>query len=170
MSLYVIGVDPGITGGVALVGPNALTYIGGFHMPVMRKAGTGSGKNVVDPVELHRKLDELADTCPAGRDPSAYRVAFERVQSMPRDSSVSAFSFGHAAGSAEAVLRLWCPSLSLVTPSQWKRGMSLSSDKGQSLAMARDRFGPRKEFEYVTKTGIAEAALLAAYWLKHNRV
>ena len=165
MSLYVIGVDPGISGGIALIGPDALTMVRGEHMPTMEMVGS-RGRKIVDVRAAARILDRMLLEA---SHPSIRPVAvLEKVHAMPKQGVASSFSFGHNVGMIEAVLRLAVERVSVVSASTWKPRMNLSRDKAQSLAMARDRFGPHEVFAYKTKDGVAEAALIAAYWHKEH--
>lgn len=159
---YVIGVDPGINGGVAMVGPGPFDLAGWLFMPKMDRVGGAGRVRIVDARTASDKLSELIALI-SDRQASIVGVV-ERVHAMPRQGVSSAFNFGHNAGMIEAALRIHVDAVSSVPPSVWKKEMGLSADKGQSVAMARDRFGPHSCFQYKTKDGVAEAALIAAYW------
>jgi crossover junction endodeoxyribonuclease RuvC len=96
------------------------------------------------------------------------QIVVEDVHSMPAQGVASSFKFGMAFGAALAMAeRFNCP-WSLVTPQKWKKQMGLSSDKNESLELARELWTiaplSRKK-----DNGRAEA-LLMAEWLRKNNL
>jgi hypothetical protein len=61
----------------------------------------------------------------------------EQVHSMPNQGVSSTFAFGRAVGVISAVCELTRYPVHLVTPQKWKKHFHLSSDKNESLDMAR---------------------------------
>lgn len=93
-------------------------------------------------------------------------LAVERAQPMPKQGSVSGFSYGQHFGTFEAVAA--CLKLPYITirPNEWKRSMGLSSDKTSSIIEA-ERLFPSVELIpprcRKPSDGIAEALLIAEY-------
>ena len=158
--MIVLGIDPGATGGFAGVykcGDGQLA-IADARMTPLRNV---TKKPMLDVITLDAWLHEL----------SADVGVIEQVSAMPKQGVSSSFQFGRMYGAAESLLHTWCNRFFYVTPVVWKKKMGLSSDKVSSLDLAtsifgneaRDRFWPLKKNE-----GVAEAALLAAWWIKEN--
>lgn len=92
----------------------------------------------------------------------------ESVHSMPGQGVSSSFKFGIAFGMAIAIMeRINCPWM-LVTPQKWKKEMGLTSDKDESLEMARQLW-PNAPLERKKDNGRAEA-LLMAEWLRRGEI
>lgn len=90
----------------------------------------------------------------------------ERVASMPKQGVASTFKFGVSVGIIHGVLAAQMVAIRLVTPSEWKRGMKVGSDKEACRALAI-RMYPKVEGLYLKKHhGRAEALLLGHYVLK----
>jgi len=152
---FVVGIDPGAVGGVAVVSvqKNRLRLVDGFRMP-MHKLNTG--KQIVDAADVFERLvDYTVDA-----------AIIESGIAMPRQSSVSTFSQGRNCGSIEAVMFIMADTLGWVTPRQWKKDLGLSSDKQQSIDLAKNIFKGDYTWTKKADDGIAEAALIAAWFLR----
>jgi len=145
--LTIIGIDPGLEGALALVGPRVLTC----RMPT-RMNGT---KRVVDADGVNAVLKAW------GPD---YAV-IENVWSSPQMGVVSAFSFGHSKGVVEGAVAAGIKpeNVILVAPATWKGKMGLSRDKRASIAAALRLFPKLGKIS----ADEAEAVLLAVYGLVH---
>jgi hypothetical protein len=97
------------------------------------------------------------------RDPDL--VVLEAVGAFHGSSAKSAFAFGRAVGSVEAVLESCELGYATLSSSVWKRKLGLSKDKAESRAMAA-RLWPehRADFLLVKHDGRAEAALIVEAW------
>ena len=151
--MIVCGIDPGITGALAVVNEDHDCET--VEMPT---AGVGKHR-AVDGAGIARFMAE--------RDVEFAIV--ELVHSMPRQGVASTFKFGTAYGTVLGTLHACCMPYRLVTPAKWKKDMMLSSDKRLSLEMATRRL-PRAalQFARVKDHGRAEAALLALWWLENG--
>lgn len=92
----------------------------------------------------------------------------ESVFSRPGQGVASSFKFGRAAGAIEAVCeRFLCPWF-LITPGSWKKHHALSSNKDESMGLARRLF-PEAATQIKRKKdhGRAEALLIAEYGRNH---
>jgi crossover junction endodeoxyribonuclease RuvC len=146
-----LGVDPGLTGGLALVetregAPPA--FVAGIRTPVMRNRG----KSIIDVRHLLVWLTELGQIDQA---------VVEQVAARPGQGVTSVFTFGRATGAVEALALLMAETVIWVPPSTWKKDLGLSSDKRESLDLCKLRFGAAFTFTALADDGIAEAALLA---------
>ena len=146
--MIVIGIDPGLTGAIAVFHQGDILAI--HDMPI---APRGS-RNAVTAAALTVILREWDDS-----------PAFvELVHSMPRQGVASAFNFGHGCGVIDGVLAALYIPTTLVTPQKWKKAMGVSADKDQARGRAMQLF-PRQAVMFARKKddGRAEAALIALY-------
>lgn len=149
---YLIGVDPGIGGGIVILQSRTCpTPIEWCRMPVL-KVGKSSR---VDCAALARYL------C----DYDSGEAFIEQVHAMPLNGSVSSFTFGHAAGAVEGVMAALMIPVTLVTPQSWKKRAGLiGKDKDASRSRAIQMW-PR--WDALGKKGegqaLADAALIARF-------
>ena len=92
-------------------------------------------------------------------------ICMEQVHSMPNQGVSSTFAFGRAVGVISAVCELTRYPVHLVTPQKWKKHFHLSSDKNESLDMARYLW-PEAKLKLKKDINKAEALLIAEY-LRH---
>lgn len=150
----VIGIDPGLTGAIAVLGE----AIEAYDMPVMAK-GTGK-KQQVNAAEVANIL-----LCHQG----AATVYLERVAAMPKQGVSSTFSFGETFGVMRGVTAALGIPLELVTPQSWKRRFSLlGADKDAARTKAIELF-PEAPLSRKKDIGRAEALLIAVYGLELER-
>jgi crossover junction endodeoxyribonuclease RuvC len=146
---HYIGIDPGLTGAVAIVDRRG-DLIDVYDMPVV--AGQ------VNAVELAQSFD----TFPADEQ----IVAIERVASRPGQGVAGVFRFGVSYGIVVGVVGALGHRTLHPTPSKWKADMGLNADKERSRKAAIDRWPKRADFFKRKKDdGRAEAALLALWCL-----
>jgi len=145
-----IGIDPGQTGGLALV-----SQMGNLIAVERMPAITGE----VDAVGLFLTLDQWIKT------DDDTKCAIEQVHSMPGQGVSSSFKFGKNFGIALGVVAALGIPLHRVTPQRWKGGMSLlKKDKDASRQLATE-FWPNMSGEWKLKkdNGISDAALIAEW-------
>lgn len=139
----ILGVDPGVTGGVAFLYPD--------NRIVADDIPTVAGE--VD-------VDTLVRTIKA----ASPRLAFvERASAMPKQGVASTFKFGMAYGALRTVVSLCEIPTRLVTARKWKDHFHLDSDKEKSRALAIRMFPGCGLFARKKDHGRAEAALIALY-------
>ena len=149
-SIRILGVDPGQSGGLAIIHGGRL--VKGARMPVLELRGKKQ-------VDARAVIEWLAG--------DAFDVAvIEAVHAMPRQGVTSSFQFGRMLGGIESLVFSYGKPVHYVTPASWKKAMGLSSDKQASIDAAKIRFGSDVDGMLTRKAddGIAEAALIAAYW------
>jgi crossover junction endodeoxyribonuclease RuvC len=153
--MLILGVDPGIRGGLAivLVATNgaAPQLVDAIDIPVI---GVGA-KERVDPLAIR---DWLA--------PHAPQHAFiERAQAMPKQGASSGFKYGRAVGAIEAVIACCAIPLTIVEPAIWKKFHRLrGAEKEQARQRALQLFPAAHGLLARRKDhGRAEAALLALF-------
>jgi crossover junction endodeoxyribonuclease RuvC len=151
VSRYLIGVDPGFSGAVAILWPEAMR----LEVHDMPTVPGPKGKTVIACRQL---FDLLA---PEGEPGVAW---LELVGSRPGQGVSSMFRFGQGFGSVEMGVAAQGHVARYVTPAQWKKHFGLTGDKGASRGLAMQRFPAAAHlFARVKDDGRAEAALIALY-------
>jgi Holliday junction resolvasome RuvABC endonuclease subunit len=156
----VLGVDPGVHGGLAIVrlfesGPRLVDAI---DVPVI---GTGA-KERVDVIALQQWLLEYGP----------YRTFIEQAQAMPKQGASSGFKFGRATGAIEAIIAANNIPFEIIEPSMWKRALRLRGrDKEGARQHALQMF-PHAHHLLARKKDHqrAEAALIGYVGLYHLMV
>jgi crossover junction endodeoxyribonuclease RuvC len=152
--MIILGIDPGIGGGSAIINT------GVSRNPIVEEA-----MRMPSYIENKKKLVD-AD------------VLFKRWMEWPIDVAVcewahamigngvtSSFAFGRATGSVEAVAQLCAKRVIWVTPQCWKKFYGLSRDKIASINLAKEKFGSAWKWDKRVEDGIAEAALMALWYV-----
>jgi crossover junction endodeoxyribonuclease RuvC len=139
----VLGIDPGTTGGIALLDG---TVVSVWDIPVV----DGS----VNVPEAQRII----------RNAAPDMAVIEMASARPGQGVSSMFRYGQAYGALLAVIACTEIPHHLVTPTTWKRAYHLSSDKETSRALAIRTWPAQADlFRWKTKHGLAEACLIALY-------
>ena len=152
--MIIMGLDPGSSGGISILETKT------NNLPIIRflhKMPTASmfGKKIVDIKKLYKLV----------RNFEIDISIIEKVHAMPRQGVTSSFQFGRNFGSLEALSYLIAKRVDYVAPVVWKKYLGLGPSKGDSLTMARLKFGESEVWEKKTNDGIAEASLLVLYWI-----
>lgn len=150
-SLRILGIDPGLVGGWAVVDTDGALIAAG-DIPV---AGSGAGTMVSAP---------LVAAIVNAHGPDVACV--ESVHSMPRQGVASSFKFGRAVGVVEGVIGSIGLRVHHVTPQAWKKYFNLSSDKEQSRQRAINMWPEKASLFFSRKRDKdrAEAALIAEWY------
>lgn len=147
-----IGIDPGLTGAVALYCPSASSLITA-DMPLGKKK---NGKNKID---IYGLIELLR--------PSIQGSVFGTLEIQgprPQEGRTSAYTSGRGYGALETALVAHRIPYQEVTPAKWKQYFRLSKDKGVSRSYVTQRFPQAADqFRRVMDHGRAEAALIAVY-------
>lgn len=148
----ILGIDPGATGGCAVI-DEAREIRVGCRMPVVEYRG----KKAFDPNGFEDIFGELID------QNHITAIVIEQVHAMPGQGVSSSFQFGRLFGGVETkAMSLKLP-MSYVTPAVWKKHFGLTSSKQASLDLCKLRFGPSPIWGVKANDGIAEAALIALW-------
>ena len=156
---FIIGIDPGAGGAVAILEKDG-RLVQVFDMPSVEVVVGGKAKRRVSPEMLAAEL-------------RMYNVAgtvayIEQVGAMPGQGVSSMFAFGEAFGLAKGVLAGLTIPVQTVTPGKWKKALNLNAGKDGARAKAAalwpDMAG---EFRRVKDDGKAEAALIG-HWGLHG--
>lgn len=146
--MIIIGIDPGLTGGVAVLhNDKALTPLL-FRMPVM-----GTSPKLIDVTKLVGLVDQ------------ADRVIIERQQAMPKQGVKSSFTIGENYGRICGALEASKLPIMEVRPSQWKRRAGLlKKTKKDSVALAKRLYpSTASAITKASDEGMAEALLIAHF-------
>lgn len=141
--MRVLGIDPGIQGGVAVLDTAGGIYAG--DIPVV------AGEVDVDTL-LARVQHHAPDV-----------AIIERAGAMPQQGVSSTFKYGVAYGSLRTICVCLQIPVHLVTPVKWKRHFSLDADKEKARALAIRMWPGTGYFARKLDHGRAEAALIALY-------
>jgi crossover junction endodeoxyribonuclease RuvC len=157
--MIVLGVDPGIHGGLAIVGNDAdrAIMVDAIDIPVV---GSGARERV-DAIAVQNFIQRHAPTF----------ALIERAQAMPRQGASSGFKYGRAVGALETAIILCGVPFEIAEASAWKRFRHLpGKDKERSRQRALELF-PSSHALLARKRdhGRAEAALIALYGLRNSR-
>ena len=137
-----IGIDPGKSGAYAVLTKTWIKY-GDF-----------------DKAEILSVLHDVA------REPDKAICCLEKVHAMPKQGSVSMFTFGENYGWLKGVLDAFRIPFQEIQPQRWKKEFGLNSNKENSINVCRQLF---PDVELIPKgcrkphDGIAEALLCAEY-------
>lgn len=149
---YILGVDPGLSGALAVISP-AKAVIDVIDTPTQKSK---TGKRSIDTFRLAQFVDNWAR--------ETMLVVIEDVHAMPNQGVVSMFSFGKALGIVIGLTSSYNLPTAFVSPSVWKLSMGLGADKKEAILKANKLFPAAKEV-IGKKDGRAEAILLAYYGL-----
>jgi Holliday junction resolvasome RuvABC endonuclease subunit len=120
----ILGCDPGIHGGLALVEVNGDTcrVVDAIDIPTI-------GTKAKERVNVHAIQEWILQHGP-------HRAFIERGQAMPRQGASSGYKFGRSVGALEATIARCAVPLEIVEPSVWKRTLRL---KGKDKELSRQR-------------------------------
>ena len=155
--MTILGIDPGLSGALAFLGPSGLVI---HDMPVL----TVGKKREIDEIELARIIDA------AGPIERAY---LEQVGVRPGEGAVGAFSFGRGYGLLRGILRAAFIPITDITPAKWQRDLGIKAGAGKdaSRALAKEHFQRDAGlFARVKDDGRADAALIALWGRKQLEI
>ena len=153
--MNVLGIDPGKSGGLAVVSReiNSLPkIIFAKKMPTLHI----NNKKIIDILTIKTQLNLIKIDI----------SVIEKVHAMPRQGVTSSFQFGRSYGAIEGLCQILSSRIDYVAPVVWKKAMGLDSSKQASLDLARMKFGESNLWQKKSNDGIAEAALLCLFWLE----
>lgn len=122
----IIGIDPGLHGGVA-------TAVGVFPMPII-----GETKKQVCPITLAGRIRQLEYKA---KDKGGV-VYIEKVGARPGQGVTSMYNFGYGCGTVYGVFATLGYTVRFVTPQKWKKvvlGTSFPHDKDGAIQYCRCR-------------------------------
>ncbi len=164
---YVIGIDPGLSGGLAFYSTEKLI---GFPTPVDTLKFIKNGKKKT---RKEMSLDRTREIL-IGYDGVDFQIEcayLEHVTAMPGQGVTGMFRFGQNFGQWQGILAGFGIRTVLVRPQTWKASLGLTRSKSTSLEMAREIWPENAEESFRLKKhdGMAEAALIAKYGYEKER-
>ncbi len=152
MKKIIIGIDPGLTGGIAVLDSKSKELISLADMPVIPEGGRKK-------VSGHGLATIIGGY---GRQQVAM-VYLEKVGARPGQGVVSMFNFGRSYGAVEATIAVLGLPLTYVAPQSWKRAAGLlRADKDASRGRVLDLY-PNADVHRKKDTGRADAVLIALF-------
>ena len=156
----VVGIDPGINGGIAIVEvvDEVPTLIGAWDIPVV---GAGA-KERVDALTLRALIRQHGPTF-------AY---IERAQAMPKQGASSGFKYGRATGTIEAAIALCEIPFEIIEPALWKKAFRFPGKNKETARLHALQLFPSGYVVFGRKRdhGRAEAALIALHGIRTSRL
>jgi crossover junction endodeoxyribonuclease RuvC len=161
---YVIGVDPGLSGGIAILKPNKELY-DIYDIPQCPKS---ANKNWVDANKLHSILYNLK------QETTDIIAIIEQVHSMPGQGVASMFTFGEGLGCIRGVLVANGIPIEWVSPQKWKKHFNLTKEKKVATAKVCNLYPQHTEL-FITPRGKcldgrAEALLIGRWYLETKTI
>ena len=152
MKKIIIGIDPGLTGAIAILDSESGEIVSLEDMPVIPEGG----KKKVSGNGLMRIF--------GGYDRHQVEMVYlERVGARPGQGVVSMFSFGRSYGAVESAVSLMGFPMTYVSPQRWKRSAGLvGSPKDASRGKVLDLY-PEADVHRKKDSGRADAVLIARY-------
>ena len=159
---YVIGIDPGISGAIAIFENGQLDTI--LDMPTLKIASGKTMKSHISAIGLVRILE----TWTLVSDGQAH-IVIEKVGAMPGQGVTSMFNFGRSAGIIEGVVAALQRPYTYVTPATWTKAVGRAAGKDASRMRAMELFPSKAElFKRAKDDGRADAALIAYWYLTRH--
>lgn len=148
MTIY-CGVDPGLVSGAVGALDHHGNYIEAWFIEHQDKR--------ILPIVFKNALLKAIDP------KEGAQICIESVHSMPGQGIASTARFMRAVGVIEAVCELTRYPVHFVSPQAWKKYWGLTSNKDESLDVARMMW-PEAPLKRKKDHGVAEALLIADYW------
>ena len=145
--MKILGIDPGFSGAWGMIDWHGDFVACGDMLNDSKQLLTN---------DIHSEISQARDACDL-------EICVEAVHSMPAQGVASTFKFGIAFGMALALTQRINAPTHMVTPQKWKRDLGLTSDKNDSLDLARNLW-PNAPLTRKKDNGRAEALLLAHWW------
>jgi len=156
---YVIGIDPGISGAIAVFDWYTKKLVEIIDMPTLEVESGKTKKRHISAVSLANYLVGFTDT----------HVVIERVGALPGNGSVSMFNFGRSAGIIEGVVAALEMPNTYVTPAAWTKAVGRAAGKDASRMRAMELFPSKADlFKRAKDDGRADAALIAYWYITKN--
>jgi crossover junction endodeoxyribonuclease RuvC len=167
MNPIVVGIDPGITGAIAIIDGDEVTLL---DTPAKKVKVGAKERNTYDLEAMSETLDRVASTYnyeTIGRKREVH-IAIEQVGSMPTDGHVGAFSFGKGYGAWLMGLVSRGLQYTEVSPQKWKRHFDLlGRDKRGSLEKAKELYPQAADrLTRLKDNGRADALLIGRWMLE----
>ena len=149
------GIDPGVTGGIAVLDIETGELVNGIRTPVLPVPG-----------KKHYDIQGMKEVL-LGHAYDLRLVAIEKVGTLPRDGRVGAFSFGCGYGIWLGLMTGMSIPFIEVLPQRWQAKMLAGYPKGpktkaSAMRVAKNLF-PSINVRVKADSGIADAALIGEF-------
>ena len=154
--MKIIGIDPGLSGAIAILENNKV--LGIFEIPVMSE-----GKKNKKQLNSAQLVKLLKDNISKNDEVS---VVVEQVNAMPGQGVTSMFNFGQTFGAIKGVCAALNLSIFFVRPSKWKKHFELiNSSKDSSRTKVIEMY-PSLSNQLSKKKDVnkSDAILIARYY------
>tara|TARA_B100001093_G_C26277756_1_gene779729 strand:- start:111 stop:596 length:486 start_codon:yes stop_codon:yes gene_type:complete len=154
--MKIIGIDPGLSGGIAILENNKVLYL--FDMPVMSEGK--KNKRQLNSAQLVKILKDHI----TNKDESC--VVVEQVNAMPGQGVTSMFNFGQTFGAIKGICAALGLPIFFVRPSKWKKHFELiNSSKDSSRTKAIEMY-PSLSGDLAKKKDVnkSDAILIARFY------
>jgi len=156
---YVIGIDPGISGAIAVFDWYTKKLVEIIDMPTLEVESGKTKKRHISAVSLANYLVGFTDT----------HIVIEKVGAMPGQGVTSMFNFGRSAGIIEGVVAALEMPHTYVTPATWTKAVGRAAGKDASRMRAMELFPSKADlFKRAKDDGRADAALIAYWYITKN--
>jgi len=153
--MKIIGIDPGLSGGIAVLENNKVKNI--FDMPVMAEGK--KNKRQLNSAQLVKLLRDNYS------DQDEVSVVVEQVNAMPGQGVTSMFNFGQTFGAIKGICAALGLPIYFVRPAKWKKHFELiNSSKDASRTKTIEMY-PSLSNELAKKKDVnkSDAILIAKY-------
>ena len=153
--MKIIGIDPGLSGGIAVLENNKVKKI--FDMPVMAEGK--KNKRQLNSAQLVKLLRDNYS------DQEEVSVVVEQVNAMPGQGVTSMFNFGQTFGAIKGICAALGLPIYFVRPAKWKKHFDLiNSSKDASRTKTIEMY-PSLSNELAKKKDVnkSDAILIAKY-------
>jgi len=156
---YVIGIDPGICGAIAVFDWYTKKLVEIIDMPTLEVESGKTKKRHISAVSLANYLVGFTDT----------HIVIEKVGAMPGQGVTSMFNFGRSAGIIEGVVAALEMPNTYVAPATWTKAVGRAAGKDASRMRAMELFPSKADlFKRAKDDGRADAALIAYWYITKN--
>ena len=156
--MIIIGIDPGLSGAIAILEDNKV--LGIFDMPVMAEGK--KNKRQLNSSQLVNIITDNTDNT------QEIAVIVEQVNAMPGQGVTSMFNFGQTFGAIKGVCAALKLPIFFVRPSKWKKHFELiNSSKDSSRTKAIEMY-PSLSGDLAKKKDVnkSDAILIARYYIE----
>tara|TARA_B110000444_G_C18568006_1_gene467995 strand:- start:176 stop:667 length:492 start_codon:yes stop_codon:yes gene_type:complete len=129
--MIIIGIDPGLSGGIAILENNKVKTL--FDMPVMPEGK--KNKRQLNSAQLAKLIKDSI------KGYEEFSVVVEQVNAMPGQGVTSMFNFGQTFGAIKGICAALGLPIFFVRPSKWKKHFELiNSSKDASRTKAIEMY------------------------------
>ena len=160
--MKIIGIDPGLSGAIAILENNKVLNL--FDMPVMAEGK--KNKRQVNGAQIHNEILKRIDI-----SKNEIRVVIEQVSAMPGQGVTSMFNFGQSFGILKGICSAMKLPMFFVRPAKWKKYFNLiNSQKDASRTRAIEIF-PYFSSQLSKKkdSNKADAILIASFYYETHQ-